>query len=90
MDHQLRPGGQNGGDIVLMSQDAHQPGARAQRRFPAHANGSRRTRFAANNHQLTVIAFVRCWASRRQPVGKLRGIESTDCRRLACQPALKP
>ena len=45
MDHQFRPGGQNGRNVVPVSQDSHQPGARAQSRLAAHADGSRRTRF---------------------------------------------
>ena len=90
MDHQLRSGGQNGGNVVPVSQYSHQPGARAQRRFTAHSYGARRPRFAANNHQLTVVAFVRGWTPRRQPAGELRGIEATERRRLACQPTLKP
>ena len=65
MDHQFRPGGQNGRNVVPVSQDSHQPGARAQSRLAAHADGSRRTRFAADNDQLPVVAFVRRWASGR-------------------------
>ncbi|MNE77443.1 hypothetical protein D3C80_1737600 [compost metagenome] len=89
MSHQFRASGNNGKDIVDARQHAYQAGSRTQRGFSSHANRTRSAMIAANNHQLAVIAFVRCAAARRQPRLKLIRIQPCDGRFLSGKPAFK-
>src|SRR5690606_22578772 len=88
MHHQLWSGRNNGRDIFTARQHPDQPRAAAQRSFPRHPDSAGRTVIAANDDQPAVVALVRRWPTRRQPVAKLSSIKAGKVCLLPGKPAL--